>query len=360
MKRMTIIRVTILSLLVVFLLLPAVIEANGVDFEVVYIDPDWESEVFTTIGFRTAAIAFDDEDNLYVSKLIDDWGSGTGKIYRLEPPHYLEPTLFLSYQTTYPGINGMDFDRKGNLFVSEFMGSSSGFDAGSILRISASNHKVSEPIEFVGVPDDGKYIDFRPTGITVTDSGTIFFPGRKHSNWSWGNLYKIDSFKNYDPEIGPDVYKEGVVGTAIAVSKWGDLFVGSRYSDNGVYTVNPYTGQRVLIARFNKYVEELAFDSNGNLQALEGHDSALDTPTKIIKLTPPYVSINGCDTGIIDWPFEDYDTISDMIESCRDEAANHGQFVSCVVEDMVYLRQDGFISNKQMSAIVRCAAKAGK
>jgi hypothetical protein len=315
--------------------------------------------VFPTLSFTTAAISFDPEYNLYASDLFNDWDTGTMNILRLEPPNYDSTSSYLSYQTGYQGINGMDFDRKGNLFVSEFMGNNSGSDLGAIRKIYAHKHQVSEPIEFEGIP----IVDnFRPTGIAVTGFGIICFPGRKYSALYWGNIYEIESFKKYDPIAGPAVYKEGLVATAIEIDEWGNLYIGtsyytaSPYEVNSIYAVNPYTGEPVKIASFNEYVEELTFDSDGNLYALEGVGESGDL-SNIIKLVPPYITIDGCNTGIIDWPLPDGYTISEMVENCEDMARNHGQFVSCVANDIIDLKQDGFMSGNQMSAIVSCAAQ---
>ena len=109
----------------------------------------------------------------------------------------------------------MDFDCIGNLYVSEVM-SSSGPDVGVIRKIKTRRGIVSEPIDFMNVGSDG---DFRPTGIAATGFGKLYFPGRKWSIPGWGNIYKIKSFRNYDPTIGPIVQNEGAVWTAIALDK---------------------------------------------------------------------------------------------------------------------------------------------
>lgn len=154
-----------------------------------------------------------------------------------------------------------------------------------------------------------------------------------------------------------------LIATAIEIDEWGNLYIGTSYytgfpyEKNSIYAVNPYTGEPVKISSFNEYVEELTFDSDGNLYALEGVGEVGDLST-IIKLVPPYISIDGCDTGIIDWTLPGGSTISEMIEYCEKMAINHGQFVSCVVNDILDLKQDGFMSGNQMSAIVSCAAQA--
>jgi hypothetical protein len=337
-----------------FVLSPLGNNAQAQDFEVTDLYLNWESKDFITLPFTSAAISFDSEHNLYASDLFNDWATGIFNIFRLEQPDYGSRSIFLSYETIYQGINGMDFDGKGNLFVSEFMGENSDSDFGAIRKIYAYTNQISEPIEFIETPNAG---DFRPTGIAVTGIGTIYFPGRKYSAPDWGNIYEIDSFEKYDPMAGPAVFREGLVATAIEVDKSGNLYIGSRWPDNSIYTVNPYTREIVKIASFNEYVEELTFDSNGNLYALEGVGEVGDLST-IIKLVPPYITIDGCDTGIIDWPLPGGYKISEMIENCEDMAIDHGQFVSCVVDDIIDLMHDGLMSGYQMSAIVSCAAQA--
>ena len=103
-----------LSITLSFFLSPLGGDAQAQDFWATYIDPDWGSQFFTTLPFTTAAISFDSEHNLYASDIFDDWGPGIKNILRLEPPDYDSLSTFLSYDTVYEGINGMDFDRKGN------------------------------------------------------------------------------------------------------------------------------------------------------------------------------------------------------------------------------------------------------
>ena len=323
------------------------------DFSATYVDPAWGQEVFLTIpfGITSAAITFDSEDNLYLTDLLNDWGPGAKNVLRLASPDYSAPySLYASYTTGYDGISGLDFDDKGNLYVSEFMGSMSGSDDGAMRKIYAHTLEVSDPIEFVGISTGA----FRPTGVAATGKGTIYFPGRKWSDPSWGNIYMIESFDKYEANTEPTIVKPDAVWVSIAEDKWGYIFSGSRYPDNSVYARNPYTEELVQIAQFNQYVEELAFDNEGNLYALESADDA--DPSTIIKLIPPKIVINGCNTGIIDWPFSDGTTIGEAIDECK-TAYSHGEFVPCVVNYANELQKDGYISSQQMVAIITCAAK---
>ena len=145
--------------------------------------------------------------------------------------------------------------------------------------------------------------------------------------------------------------------TAIALDGSGNLYSAKPSGDNSVYTQNPYTGDSVKIATFNDYVEELAFDSNGNLHALEGVDGEGD-PSTIIMLIPPHVTIDGCDTGIIEWPLLDGSTITEKIQGCADTTENHEEFVRCVFLLTCQLKEDRIINRRERAAILICAAQA--
>ncbi|MCH7547894.1 MAG: copper-binding protein, partial [Planctomycetes bacterium] len=51
-------------------------------------------------------------------------------------------------------------------------------------------------------------------------------------------------------------------------------------------------------------------------------------------------------------------TILDLIWFCADDAENHVQFVSCVVQLTKNLKKQGIITGRQRGAIQRCAARA--
>lgn len=72
----------------------------------------------------------------------------------------------------------------------------------------------------------------------------------------------------------------------------------------------------------------------------------------------PTVVIDGCDSGVANVVLEDGCTIMDLIALCSAVAKNHGDFVSCVAQLTNELRKDGVITNKEKSAIQKCAAKA--
>lgn len=70
----------------------------------------------------------------------------------------------------------------------------------------------------------------------------------------------------------------------------------------------------------------------------------------------PTVVIDGCDSGVVNILFDDGCTISDLIAECAAGAKNHGQFVSCVAQLVIDLRNAGAISNQAAAVIIVCAA----
>lgn len=308
----------------------------------------WQEETFLTIGFATAAIEFDTDGNLYTSDG-DDFGTGVFDILMLSADSgYAVTSVYATYTTLAFGLNGLAFDNKGNLFISEFDSPKNNpvHQSGRIRKIDKSG-RVSDAIVFP---------DYRPTGITAEKIGRLYFTGRKWIEPTWGNLYLIESFDKFDPTSEPSIAESGVVYTAIAKDVSGYLYFGTPPPDQSVYTFNPYTDELVRIARFNQYVEELCFDSQGNLYALEaklGND-----PSTIIKLIPPQIEIDGCNTGVMDWTFADDSTISEVIDDCAAMSASHDDFVSCVVEYVNGLMREKIISVDNMVPIINCAAQA--
>ena len=72
----------------------------------------------------------------------------------------------------------------------------------------------------------------------------------------------------------------------------------------------------------------------------------------------PEITIQGCTTGVDNVVFPDGSTMSDLIGACAAGAKNHGAFVSCVTQLTNNWKAQGFISNKDKSAIQNCASKA--
>jgi len=70
------------------------------------------------------------------------------------------------------------------------------------------------------------------------------------------------------------------------------------------------------------------------------------------------IIIDGCDTGVDDHLLPDGSTISGKIADCAANAANHGDFVSCVASLTNDLKKAGIITGKEKGAIQSCAANA--
>ena len=70
------------------------------------------------------------------------------------------------------------------------------------------------------------------------------------------------------------------------------------------------------------------------------------------------VIIDGCDTGVPNFPVPGDGTIGTTIDDCAAGAGNHGQFVSCVSHAMNALKKAGIISGSQKGAIQSCAGGA--
>jgi len=150
---------------------------------------EWPSEHFLYLDKNTAAIAFDAQNNLHIQPLNEDWGFATKMILMSEAPAFNNWIEYASFVSTHDGVNGLDFDDKGNLFVGEFMDDliPINTDSGLIRKNNAHSLKVSDPIFFS---------DYRPTGMAATGLGTLYFPARKWSDEGWGIVYLIERFKN--------------------------------------------------------------------------------------------------------------------------------------------------------------------
>jgi hypothetical protein len=331
---------------------------NDYDFLPYDTEPGWTYETFLKIPYLATAITFDAENNLYTNDLLEEISDEIITVYKYLAPEYDfdNPSVYVSYPVIFDTTNGIDFDGKGNLFVGECFLSETLIDAGLIRKIAAGNLKISEPVIFIDIPNVPGDGDFRPTGIAATGTETVYFPGRKWTMPGWGNIYRIGSFKKYDPAIGPEIVRPGLSMYAIADDKWGQIFVG-RYS---ITARNPYTDDVVYIALFNppKYVEEMAFDSDGNMYALEGDDGPGPYEVEILKIKPPHILIAGCDTGIIDWPLYSGSTIGGVIEDDCAGISSHGDFVSCVTNHAVDFMNDGKLSPQKVASIVTCASQA--
>jgi hypothetical protein len=70
------------------------------------------------------------------------------------------------------------------------------------------------------------------------------------------------------------------------------------------------------------------------------------------------IIIDGCDSGVENFLFEDGCTMSDLISGCAEGANNHGKFVSCVSHLTNDWKSQKLISGKEKGAIQSCAAQA--
>ncbi|GAG75255.1 unnamed protein product, partial [marine sediment metagenome] len=70
------------------------------------------------------------------------------------------------------------------------------------------------------------------------------------------------------------------------------------------------------------------------------------------------IIIDGCDTGVDNYLFEDGCTMQDLITDCADNSRNHEKFVSCVDHLTKDWKKRRLISKKEKEAIKRCAARS--
>ncbi len=256
------------------LLSPSLLKAEET-FWVNYVAPGYTASKFLTLPFPTAALEFDSDGNLYVSDA-NEFGTGVVNILKMDVTNdYTSWSRYVSYSTGMQCLNGLDFDDEGNLFASECRSEGSGFDAGLIRKIDATL--------FVGAPII--FSDFRSTGVATgkgDKTADVYFPGRKWSDPDFGNIYKIESFPGAEEIVRPDF-----VATGIAIDDFGNIFVSTR--DSSIYRKVSNSPMMLRIATFNKIVEELNFDGDGNLYALELRRGT-DYST-IIRLSPGGIDI---------------------------------------------------------------------
>ncbi len=246
-------------------------------FSVTYVAPGYTASEFLSLEYPTAALEFDSEANLYVSNAYE-FGPGIREILRLDAAtDYTTWSFYASYATLMYGLNGLDFDYEGNLFVSECKGSQSNSNAGLIRKIDDAGNVIATKF----------WSSFRPTGVAAGKTegmADVYFPGRKWSAPGWGNIYGIGLFP-YSDEV---IVRNNLVATGIAIDDFGTFFVATWY-DNSIWTRDPYTQAQVRVATFDRLVEELNFDWEGNLYALEMRQGT-DYST-IIRLSPGGIDI---------------------------------------------------------------------
>jgi sugar lactone lactonase YvrE len=244
--------------------------AFAYDFSVTYLNPMYSAGDFLSLGFRTNAMAFDSDGNLYTNNRTEP-GPGTFNILKATAGNYGSFSTYVSYTSDMYTISGLDFDETGSLFVAEVNAQASTEptrDAGLIREITSG----------LAVNEIKYFPEFRPTGVAAVGDGMLYFPGRKWSDPDWGNLYKLDL--SVLP-LSEEIIRANVVATGIAIDASGRMFIATR--DNSIWTRDPVTGESIKIATFNDYIEELTFDSAGNLYVLEGTQEG---GGDIIRLTP--------------------------------------------------------------------------
>jgi len=72
----------------------------------------------------------------------------------------------------------------------------------------------------------------------------------------------------------------------------------------------------------------------------------------------PNVVIDGCDSGVTNHLLIDGCTISDLVDQCAQNAAHHGEFVSCVANLTNELIASGIIRRSEKGQIQSCAGQA--
>lgn len=255
-------------------------EINAQEFYPTYVAPGYTASEFLTLSFPTSAIEFDADRNLYTSDGSEfAYGIHDMNILVLyAASNYATQEVYTTYTTDAFGLNGLAFDSSENLFASEFAYPPDpnhpgiGTDWGYI-RIIDESGPVGDPVFFP---------NYRPTGIAAIGNQIVYYPARKWSNPNYGDIHRLD-FSSCDGTCDDTIFRPRLVATGIAINDSGQLFVGLR--DNSIWTRDPYTNALLKIATFNQYIEELNFDWEGNLYALEAKQG-LDDST-IIKLIPP-------------------------------------------------------------------------
>lgn len=113
------------------------------------------------------------------------------------------------------------------------------------------------------------------------------------------------------------------------------------------FTIGSSSGSALGVGQFG--LPEPDSDGDGVPDAEDGCPDSDLSPT---------VAIGGCDSGVSNTLSPSGCTISDLATECTVDAANHGEFVSCVAHLTNDLRNAGIITGRQKGAIQRCAAQA--
>jgi hypothetical protein len=113
------------------------------------------------------------------------------------------------------------------------------------------------------------------------------------------------------------------------------------------FTIGSSSGSALGVSQFG--LPEPDSDGDGVPDAEDGCPDSDLSPT---------VAIGGCDSGVSNTVSPSGCTISDLATECTVDAANHGEFVSCVAHLTDDLRNAGIITGRQKGAIQSCAGQA--
>ena len=234
--------------------------------------PGWVASDFLTLGLSTNSIAFDSSNNLYIEDISDN-NSGTVRVLKLDAAtgYSLPADEFARYDTEYTGVNGLDFDGLGSLYVSEGLWTG---DAGAIRKIDVATRTL--------LGDVMTFANHRPTGVDADTAGNVYYSGRRESDGTWGKIFEIDSLLVRTTLI------DNTVATGIALDASGNIFISTpNRTDlallaNSIYMFNPSDLLNpLLIASFDRTtIGELTFDDAGNLYTIDNGDNR-----SIIKLS---------------------------------------------------------------------------
>jgi hypothetical protein len=233
----------------------AFISTSSTAIGVTYLDSGWTSADFLTLTTHSRAIEFDSAGNLYIEDTADD-NSGQIQILKLDASSgYSTSSVYASYSTSYLGVNGLDFDDLGSLYVSE---RSTDGDAGIIREIDVSTQTL--------LGDLMAFANHRPTGVDADTAGNVYYPGRRLSDGTWGKVFEIDAAATRTTLI------DNTVGTGIALDSSGNIFISTPARTDlallakAIYMFDPADLLNpTLIATFDQRGGELTFDAAGNL-----------------------------------------------------------------------------------------------
>lgn len=133
------------------------------------------------------------------------------------------------------------------------------------------------------------------------------------------------------------------------------------------FDVSQFAGETVMV----RFIEVVPEPGKGPAQVelddvsltVENNDTDGDgvpndqdaCPTSILDIT---VVIDGEDTGVTNYLFDDGCTVADLIAKAAVVSENHGQFVSQVAKVLNGLRRDGNITNEEKSTLQNAAAQS--